>query len=70
MARDPRAEIAFGLLAEGQDLRVLLHGGSQLFHRAVDFKFYRIIDEQHAAVIRNIGQDGSVLLARALRLLE
>lgn len=40
------------------------------FHRAVDLKFHRVIDEQHAAVIRDIGQNGGILLPRALWLLE
>ena len=70
VARDPRAQTALGLLAERNDLRVLLDGGRQLFHRAVDLKFHRVIDEQHAAVIRDIGQNGGILLPRALRLLE
>ena len=70
MPRDPRAQIALRLLAEREDLRVLADGGSELFHRAVDLELYRVVDEQHAAVVGQVGENGGVLLARALRLFE
>ena len=65
MPRDPRAQIALRLLAEREDLRVLADGGGELFHRAVDLELHRVVDEQHAAVVGQVGENGGVLLARA-----
>ena len=45
-------------------------GGGELFHRAVDLELHRVVDEQHAAVVGQVGENGGVLLARALRLFE
>jgi len=70
MAADPGGQVGLRLLGEADHDRLVLHDSREFFHLPVRFVLNRIVHEHHTAVIRQIGEDLPVLLARMLVLLE